>query len=316
MSIPQAITSVPSGQDIVLLTAPFFVGSLLNCILFGTLIVQVYLYSLSYPRDRVGVKILVYGIFILDIVQTVLATHAAWGFLISGWGNPGILSQPPWSVMTLPFMSAIISAIVQIFFAWRIWTLQSTWLPRGIAILIVLIALMQSISSMVASIRFSLIGSVSELPSLTPGFTVWLAGSFVADVLIAGCQISILAEARSKSPFKQTDSVITRLIVHTVQTASVTAVAVLVELILFKVLPDTNVFDTPAFIVGKLYSNVLLANLNARSTESRGSSSAAASVVPRSMDMVHITTEVTNNQYMRYDNWGKPESVKASSMFP
>jgi hypothetical protein len=53
----------------------------------------------------------VYSVFILDVIQTFLGTHAAWGFLISGWGDPGILTQPPWSVMTITLTSALSSLL-------------------------------------------------------------------------------------------------------------------------------------------------------------------------------------------------------------
>jgi hypothetical protein len=158
------------------------------------LMVQVYLYSISYPQDRVGNKVVVYGVFMLDVVQTIFATHSAWGYLISGWGNPAVLFQPPWSLTAVSFTTAIISAIVQIFFACRIWMLKRTRLARGIAVLIILVALTQSISILVASLRLALIGNrvSSGLSSVVSGFITGTAGSFIADALIAGCHIAIV----------------------------------------------------------------------------------------------------------------------------
>jgi len=312
----QAVTPVLSGQDVVLLTAPFFIGSLLNYLLLGTLVVQVYLYSISYPQDRVGIKVVVYGVFILDVIQTVFATHLAWGYLISGWGNPAVLFQPPWSLTALSFMGAIIPAIVQIFFAWRIWMLKQTLLARGIAVLIVLVALTQSISILVSSIRLVLsVNRVATgLSSISSGFITGVAGSFAADALIAGCQIVILSQARSKSPFKKTETVVTKLIVHTVQTAAVTALASLVWLILYTTMPNNFVSLTTVFMIGKLYSNVLMANLNARLPESTSISTEKGTYPVNSI--VQITTDVTTDTRESSGDGYKPRHIEETSFFP
>lgn len=60
----------------------------------------------------------------------------------------------------------------------------------------------------------------------------------------------------------------TKLIVLTVQTGFITAAAAGVQLTLFLLNP-TNFSDIPAFILGKMYSNVLLATLNARTIIAR-----------------------------------------------
>jgi hypothetical protein len=63
-----------------------------------------------------------------------------------------------------------------------------------------------------------------------------------------------LSEARSKSPFKRTETVVTKLIVHAVQTAAVTAIASLIWLILYTAMPNNFVSLTTVFMIGKLYS--------------------------------------------------------------
>jgi len=280
--------------------------------------VQVYLYSISYPQDRVGNKVVVYGVFMLDVVQTIFATHSAWGYLISGWGNPAVLFQPPWSLTAVSFTTAIISAIVQIFFACRIWMLKRTRLARGIAVLIILVALTQSISILVASLRLALIGNrvSSGLSSVVSGFITGTAGSFIADALIAGCHIAILSEARSKSPFKRTETVVTKLIVHAVQTAAVTAIASLIWLILYTAMPNNFVSLTTVFMIGKLYSNALLANLNARSRESGGTSRETGTHPVNSIGVVHITTDITTDPHEISDDWKESRRVKEASVFP
>jgi ATP-dependent helicase YprA (DUF1998 family) len=65
-----------------------------------------------------------------------------------------------------------------------------------------------------------------------------------------------LSRARSNSPFKKTETVVTKLIVHTVQTAAVTAVASLVWLILYTTMPNNFVSIAAAYMIAKLYSSI------------------------------------------------------------
>ncbi|KAJ6481238.1 hypothetical protein C8R47DRAFT_1322269 [Mycena vitilis] len=56
----------------------------------------------------------------------------------------------------------------------------------------------------------------------------------------------------------------------TIETGAVTAGFALITLILFKVFPNNYYFLTTEFILGKMYSNVLLATLNGRSRLDNG----------------------------------------------
>lgn len=314
----QTVKSIPSGEDVVLLTAPFFVASLLNCLFLGTLIVQVYIYSISYPLDIVGLKVIVYGLFVLDILQTIFGTHATWYYLISKWGNPTDLFKFPWSFTGVLITNSITSAAVQNYFSARIWKLKRTWLARSIAVLIMLVALMQSISNITAAAELALVDNND--PNLTTSvkisFLIATSGSFVADTLIAGCQIAILWEAHSKSSFKHTETIISKLVFRTVETAAVTAIVSLVWLILYITKPNTFLAVPSVFMIGKLYSNVLLANLNARSRSPSSASMDSGTYPLNLIDVVHITTEVTTDQLESPNDWKKSVRINEASVFP
>ncbi|KJA26210.1 hypothetical protein HYPSUDRAFT_36463 [Hypholoma sublateritium FD-334 SS-4] len=162
-------------------------------------------------------------------------------------------------------MTGLVSAIVQLFFAWRIWVLKpDSIVAHCLSMLVVVVALLQSSSAFAGGIKFALASNIEQFAALTPVVKIWLSGSFVCDILIAGSMIWILTAARSSSAFKRTDSLITKLIIHTVETGAITAVTALAELILF-IKMDTNfVHEVPALLLGKLYSNVVLATLNGR----------------------------------------------------
>jgi len=65
-----------------------------------------------------------------------------------------------------------------------------------------------------------------------------------------------LSRARSNNPFKKTETVVTKLIVHTVQTAAVTAVISLAWLILYTTMPNNFVSIAAAYMIAKLYNSI------------------------------------------------------------
>ncbi|KAF9468659.1 hypothetical protein BDZ94DRAFT_1317821 [Collybia nuda] len=252
----------PSPEEQVLLTAgSLFIGTFLNWGLLGTLTVQVYLYHNSKYKDAKWIKYLVGSIFIIDVVQTIFATHCIWGIVILGWGDITILTRLPWTAYTFPIMSGVVGGMVQTFFAWRIWILTNGLIGKLTAGLIVMTALGQVLSGSISAIKSAFI-SILDIHSLFLGFTVWLVGSLVCDLLIAGSMLVILHSSRTR--FEPTGSIIDRLMIRAVHSGAITAVAALIQLILFLALRDTFLFDCPAVFLGKLYSNVLLANLNGR----------------------------------------------------
>ncbi|KAF8067794.1 hypothetical protein FPV67DRAFT_1157671 [Lyophyllum atratum] len=255
-------TTQSLGSQYILYNGPLFIGTMFNWALFGVVALQVYIYSSSGFKDSKWIRGLVGTIFVLDILQTIFATHCVWQLVILGWGDPSVFAFPPWTSVTFPIMSGIIGALVQMFFAWRIWILQNNLLGRCIAVCIVLIALMQCSSGIVFAIRSAFI-DILEIDKLHPGIIVWLVGAFTCDIIIVVAMLSILHSAK-KPNFEGTNRLIDRLMIQAVHSGAITAVAALVELILFLVAPDNFMHDCPVLFLGKLYSNVLLANLNGR----------------------------------------------------
>ncbi|KZT21921.1 hypothetical protein NEOLEDRAFT_1072708 [Neolentinus lepideus HHB14362 ss-1] len=175
----------------------------------------------------------VWGLFVLELAQTATTTHQAWWYNVRNWNKPSALLTFPWSAMTVPMGAGIIAAIAQIFYAWRIWFLSSTVVFRLIAVLIVLLALLQSITSIVVSIIFILNATPSKLLQLHPGFELWIASSFVVDVIIAGCMLWILYVKKNQNMWEYSNNVLERLIVITVGTGTAVALCGALTLTLF-----------------------------------------------------------------------------------
>ncbi|KAJ7649575.1 hypothetical protein DFH06DRAFT_1475918 [Mycena polygramma] len=243
---------------------PYFFGNTINWLLLGSLCMQVYTYACNFPRDKLYIKIFVYTLFIFDLLQTALSTHSAWWFMIEHWGNASVLQSFPVTAISIPMGSGFISTPVQLFYSVRIWILSRSSVTRVIAILIAVLGLAQGLTVIVASAMMEGNLNQEELLRLHPYFTFWLAAAFTTDVMIACCMVWILQTVKSKSKITQTDSLLNKLILSSVQTGSVTVVAAAVDLALLVEYTDTNYHLAFGYILGKLYTNSFMANMNMR----------------------------------------------------
>ncbi|KAJ6569007.1 hypothetical protein B0H19DRAFT_1256696 [Mycena capillaripes] len=161
---------------------------------------------------------------------------------------------------------------VQLFFAWFIAFTNMCPLPAltqcirriyalegrnnhyilGICGLIVLLALMQSLCAIVNGIREGVNSQLANFPSFAVAVKIWLIGSAVCDVVIATTMITILARYRKMTPWKKTDTIITKLIYHTVETGAIPAIVAIVDMVLFLVYPQYLFHVVPSFILGKM----------------------------------------------------------------
>ncbi|KAF7300097.1 hypothetical protein MKEN_01332900 [Mycena kentingensis (nom. inval.)] len=254
-----------SPADFEVFTAPILAGTQANWLLLGTLMLQVYKFHICFPKERWWIKALVYTLTTVECTQTAITSHFAYSILVLSWGDPTIFIHLPWSSLAGPICTGVTSASVQIFFAWRIYTLKGEQLwAKAICVVIVLLALMQSLAAFISDALFAVTTDVSRLPALITGVKVWLIGSAVVDVLITLVMVMILTQYRMKTPWKRTDSLITKLIYNVIETGAITSVVACADVALFITRPTDNLHQTPAFMLGKLYTNVLLATLNSR----------------------------------------------------
>ncbi|KII85301.1 hypothetical protein PLICRDRAFT_338708 [Plicaturopsis crispa FD-325 SS-3] len=155
----------------------------------------------------------------------------------------------------------MVSCTVQCFFARRIWILKCTWIMRRIVVCIVALAVAQCAGAII----FTALRIDSNMPPIflrqMVAPIIWLAGSFLCDLLIVGSMLHLLSEARSQTSIKSTESIITKLIILTLQTGFITALVAGIQLTIYllrnghAMLP--NQYDYASmFMLGKLYSNV------------------------------------------------------------
>ncbi|KAJ7147936.1 hypothetical protein C8R43DRAFT_1195282 [Mycena crocata] len=195
---------------------------------------------------------------------------------------------------------SIASATVQLFFAWRIYALkgQLSVIYRGITALIVMVALMQSFAAIISDSRFAVTTDVNEIPKLILGVRVWLIGSAVCDVIITVTMLVILTGMKKSVPWTKTSTLIEKLQYNIIQTGAITSIVAILDVTLFLVFPANNFHQTPAFMLGKLYSNVLVVTLNARAVTGTPSVLAVNRTGPGEDTGINWRRNTTNGESM------------------
>ncbi len=69
------------------------------------------LYYLAFPNDKKFIKYLVYGIYIVELVQTILASHDAFATFGYGFGDLDALIDVHFYWLIVPIMSAVSASL-------------------------------------------------------------------------------------------------------------------------------------------------------------------------------------------------------------
>ncbi|KAF9461106.1 hypothetical protein BDZ94DRAFT_858982 [Collybia nuda] len=251
---------VPIPADVNKSTAPLLIGYILNWGLYGGLCVQSYYYYVAFPKDRLVLKCLVYGLLLVETAQSILIAHDIFTIFSTGYGNIAVLIDPQLSWLSVPIMTGIVSCTVQIYFSHRIHIISGSQLAR---IIIILLALMQGIAAIVGGAQLLISNDLTKVQvKAHTSTTIWLVGSAVCDIIIAVFMVFFLS--RRATGFKATQTLITKVMRLTIETGSLTATVAIIDVILFLAFPESNFHVAPAFILGKLYSNTLVTTLNSR----------------------------------------------------
>ncbi|KAK0484821.1 hypothetical protein IW261DRAFT_859690 [Armillaria novae-zelandiae] len=252
---------VPAGYPTVELSGPIIVGCILNWGLFGTLSVQLYLYYLAFPNDRRFAKYLVYGIYIIEFVQTVLITHDVFATFGYGFGDIDALTRTNSFWLAVPIMSAVAAGVGQVFYAYRIFILSKSQI---IPIFIICISLTSSVAAIITGIYSFQAADLTKMNNreTTISIGIWCGASALCDIIIAICMTYYLMH--STTNFRRTRMLVTKIVRLIIETGSVTAVVALLNFVISIALPHQTLYVIPGLTLPKLYANSVYMVLNSR----------------------------------------------------
>ncbi|KAF9262827.1 hypothetical protein L218DRAFT_928856 [Marasmius fiardii PR-910] len=258
---PGAPISAQNFPPIDEIYGAMLIGVFLNCILFGIMVVQAFIYYQTYPTDRKWLKIFVAYLFLAETANTACNMYLIYEPVIQRFGKIEALMLFPRMLAAAAILPVLISTPVQMFMAWRIKVITGTYL---VGLVICFFSLISLAGGCMVTANVVILKTFDKKDTFRFNFpgVMWFVASAVADVLITVTLVFTLN--RRKTGHSKTTSAINRIIRLTIQTGLVTMVFALLDLLLFTLSSKTAISFVFDFCISKLYTNALLSSLNAR----------------------------------------------------
>ncbi|KAF7293796.1 MYND-type domain-containing protein [Mycena chlorophos] len=242
------------------------VGTLCSYVLLGISTVQAYLYYSRFPDDPRGLKFLVAFVWIIEMAHSGVIGNALYTFAVTDYGNPlSLLAKPPISLGLSIGLSALINAIVQAFFAYRIWIMAPNRIIRLIPIALWLSLLVYFIAALADTV---LAIKAPNIQQFTAQYGWLLLGPWVMNLImdntITVSLVLLLLNSRARTGFLGTTTLIDQLIKWTIETGMLTSIFSILNLVLYQTEKNTFIWIAIQFVKARMFANSLFASLNSR----------------------------------------------------
>ncbi|KAJ7165426.1 hypothetical protein C8R46DRAFT_647471 [Mycena filopes] len=259
-SIPTS-AAMPVAIDYASLTMSSLVGGLLAFMLGGMLVMQSYIYHISFPQDRIGLRLYVYLVVLLLVTALAFTAFETYASFAIGFGDVRRYLNPQ-SVNFYAGLVTICVVSVQLFFCYRLVIIKRSMWP--VAVFIALIAVGKSVCAIGFAVLYLEYGSDLHSPrhQLSTYFVHFsLVSNVVTAVLIS---LSTTYALLSSSMGRSTRVVVNNIVRLIIETNAVASLLEIVAMVLYVVYPGTTYPVCPSEILAYTYGNMLLATLNHR----------------------------------------------------
>ncbi|KZV82225.1 hypothetical protein EXIGLDRAFT_351658 [Exidia glandulosa HHB12029] len=283
----------------------------------GVLIPQLYYYHINHAKDATWIKLLVWGLAVLEILQTCLVSADTFHWFVFNYGNMLRLDDTYLNSWDVPLLDAVVALIAQLFYCWRIWVLRKK--PYVILSVIIAVSLTQCVAGIVVAVQAHALGKLSLIGENIVAQAIWLSGSALADILItATLSWTLLMASPERGVSERSRRIINKIVVVTVETNSLTAGVAIIALIIFVAIPaHAALVVPPTALMGKLYTNCLVAVLNHRSQREDNNSGSRSDSVPMSSRTRWGSRDAGRNMKSPRQDLGKDSfGVSATESFP
>jgi len=256
-----AAAGIPLGHIVIDNTfGACLIGTIVSAVLYGVTCVQTWFYFTRYGNDPLWIKSLVGVCWVCDTAHLALISHSVYYYLVSQYNNPLALFDMVSSILVEVLFNAIIGLLVQGFLAMRVWRLSGGNIP--ITVVITTFIVVEFVTQLIFAIKALQMKTFMELLALKNLSMSTNIIAAVSAVLIAAILCFLLQ--RSRTGFKKSDGMITKLIVFSMNTGALTSVCAIGSMVSVIVWSHALIYAAFYFCMGRLYCNSLLATLNAR----------------------------------------------------
>ncbi|EIW56553.1 uncharacterized protein TRAVEDRAFT_49376 [Trametes versicolor FP-101664 SS1] len=260
--INQNAPQVPSLDNTL---GVWLIGTFLGTLLQGLVVFQTYRYFCLYPKDPLYLKLWVFAVLILEMLNSALTMHTSYVYLVSNFFNPAILQGPiVRSLAIYPIPAALAGLVSQCFFVRRVYMLGRRF--RFLAAITMPCYVLFLGFCTALSIKGLQVANLDEFRKYS-----WLASAascvlLVADFLITAVLIRFLRGSRTG--LTRTDSLLDTLIIYAVGTGlliwPISSVFNILNVVFALACPNNLIYTAISMILTKLYANSFLVALNLR----------------------------------------------------
>ncbi|RDX47541.1 hypothetical protein OH76DRAFT_1484668 [Lentinus brumalis] len=216
-------------------------------------------YYIRYQCDELQLKALVATVFVMETMHQGVITYTIYTYLVTDYANEDALDRIIKALVIMVIMEAVTALIVQSFFAMRIHRLSTNKFVVLPVIALTVTEFCVSVAYAVKAVFYKTFPELAKHKGLSLAMNVSAA---LTDVTIAAILCTILQ--RSKTGYERSDRLVNKLMAFTINTGLVTSTCACVSLITYLARPGSFVYMSFFLLMGRLYSNSLLATLNAR----------------------------------------------------
>lgn len=237
------------------------VGSFVAAALYGLTTHQFFRYFRMYPRDPMKLKRLIGVLWVLDTLHLILTMHSSYYYLVTHYFQAPVLAEGVWSFRLTISLTGVITLLTHAFFAQRIYILSDgkPWVS-GLIMITAIVRLGFCIGTTSLSFSARSFAKFSANYEWLLGTT--LGSAALSDFVITGALLYYLVN--SGRGFSRNDTIFDRILIYVINTGLLTSVLALADFICAVTMTNNLIFLGIYFINSKMYTNSLLAVLNAR----------------------------------------------------
>ncbi|KAE9402218.1 hypothetical protein BT96DRAFT_1017781 [Gymnopus androsaceus JB14] len=259
-----------SAAEINVSLGGIVVSNYLSYLTMGIVLSAAWTYFSKFPNDTWWFKVPVIVCVTTCVVDTIVTGIWSYDWAVTNYANPSALSFIPRAAVAEPFLFGTCGLIVQLFYAWRLWTMsmRKNWI---LSLLIGCLSVLGWCILCWSTHIFATHSLISELDIVLPVIYIWLGGSVAADVIITGSMIYYLdLRFRFKKNTKQNQATPPRrfrqIIIRTVECNILSCIAQAATIGLFNHSNIGFFYVVPDMVLAKVYTFSLLVSLNIRSS--------------------------------------------------
>ncbi|KAI9069855.1 hypothetical protein FKP32DRAFT_1586575 [Trametes sanguinea] len=212
----EPLDATPLAAELNHTFGALLVGTYFGLMLYGFMVHQSYTYFSDYPKDVKVNKIFVIVLLVLETAHSTAALHFCYTYLVGDYLNLEALIYGLWSIDAYPMLSGLCIITSQCFFARRVYLFSDKYR------VLVIVAILSS----AAALGFSTAGAVRAFMRPCNNFDAavndtWLEAcafglASFSDTLTTS--ILIINLKRSRTGIKQTDRMLDRIILYSMNT--------------------------------------------------------------------------------------------------